>query len=379
MSSPVGASEHPHGGADHRAGDDVGDGVGAGSLESRIRRVAAALGLDTVGFAKAEPTQRTRFLRDWVARGYVGEMHYITRRLEERVDPRLVLPDAHSLVVVGVLCASDPEPPPASGEARGRIARYAGGDDYHDVVLDRVRALEAALSVLADRPLRSRSYVDTGPVAERAAAAAAGLGWIGKNSCLIDPELGSHLMLGVILTELELEPDPVVADHCGSCRACLDVCPTDAFVEPYVLDATRCLSYTTIESRGGIPESLRAAHGEHVFGCDLCQSVCPWNQSRPKSPPSDPLGLRTRLAKRPEWVAPTLAWLLSLDEASFLHASRKTAIRRSGWRGLLRNALVAAGNAGDPELRPLIRRFLEGDDAVLREHARWALDRIDAA
>jgi epoxyqueuosine reductase len=216
-------------------------------------------------------------------------------------------------------------------------------------------------------------------VAERAAAAAAGLGWIGKNSCLIDPELGSHLMLGVILTELELEPDAVVADHCGSCRACLDVCPTDALVEPYVLDATRCLSYTTIETRGSIPESLRAAHGEHVFGCDLCQSVCPWNQSRPKSPLADPLGLRTRLSKRPEWVAPTLAWLLSLDEENFLRASRKTAIRRAGWRGLLRNALVAAGNVRDPELRPLIRKFLDNEDAMLREHAHWALDRIDSA
>jgi len=375
MSGGVGASEHPRGDAQHGVGDDGG----TGSLESRIRRVATALGLDAVGFAKAEPTDRTRFLRDWVARGYVGEMHYITRRLEERVDPRLVLPEARSLVVVGVLCASDPEPPRTAGEPRGRIARYAGGDDYHDVVLDRVRALAAALSVLAERPLRSRSYVDTGPVAERAAAAAAGLGWIGKNSCLIDPELGSNLMLGVILTELELEPDPVVANHCGSCRACLDVCPTGAFVEPYVLDATRCLSYTTIESRGAIPESLRAAQGEHVFGCDLCQSVCPWNRSRPKSPPSDPLGLRTRLLKRPEWVAPTLSWLLSLDETSFLHASRKTAIRRSGWRGLLRNALVAAGNAQDPELRPLIRKFLEGQDSMLREHARWALARIDAA
>jgi epoxyqueuosine reductase len=260
----------------------------------------------------------------------------------------------------------------------GRIARYAGGDDYHDVLLDRVRALETALSVLADRPLRSRSYVDTGPVAERAAASAAGLGWIGKNSCLIHPELGSHLMLGVILTELGLEPDPVVEDHCGSCRACLDICPTDAFAEPYVLDATRCISYTTIETRGEIPLSLRAHHGDHVFGCDLCQTVCPWNRNRPRSSPGDPLGLRARLTKRPEWSAPSLAWLLSLDEAEFTRVSRRTAIRRTGWRGLLRNALVAAGNARDPELRSLVSRFAEAEDELLREHARWALEQIDA-
>jgi epoxyqueuosine reductase len=346
------------------------------SLGSRIRTVAAALGFDVAGFAGAEPTDRTRFLRDWVARGFSGEMHYIERRLDERVDPRLVLPGARSLIVLGVYCAVDPEPSD-SPEPRGRIARYAGGDDYHDVVLDRVRALEAALPVIAERSISSRSYVDTGPVAERAAAVAAGLGWIGKNRCVIHPEWGSNLMLGVILTDIDLEADPEVTDHCGTCRACLDVCPTDAFAEPYVLDATRCISYTTIETRGEIPEALREAHGEHVFGCDLCQTVCPWNKTRPKNLPSDPLGLRTRLSKRPEWIAPTLGWLLALDEASFDAASRKTAIRRSGWRGLVRNALVAAGNSRAPELLPLIERHAEGKDEMLGEHARWAIARIE--
>jgi epoxyqueuosine reductase len=349
-------------------------------IEARIRSVAAALGFDTIGFAAAEPTDRTRFLREWVERGFAGEMHYIERRLEERIDPRRVLPSARSLVVVGTLCPVDAEGrTDTDASARGRIARYAGGDDYHDVMLDRLRALEAALPVLAARPIRSRSYVDTGPVSERAAAAAAGLGWIGKNSCLIDPDLGSHLMLGVILTELELEPDAEVSDHCGSCRACLDVCPTDAFAEPYVLDATRCISYTTIETRGTIPASLRAAQGDHVFGCDLCQSVCPWNRSRPKNLPADPLGLRARLEKRPEWLAPTLAWILDLDQEGFARASRKTALRRSGWRGLMRNALVAAGNARDPALVPLVERFARGDDPLLREHAEWALARIEAS
>lgn len=348
------------------------------ALEPRIRSVAAAFGFDLIGFTGAAPTRRTRFLREWVERGFAGEMHYIERRLEERIDPRLVLPEARSLIVVGVYCAADPEPVD-DALPRGHIARYAGGDDYHDVVLDRLRALEAALPVLARQPVRSRSYVDTGPVSERAAAAAAGLGWIGKNSCLIHPDLGSHLMLGVVLTDLELRPDPEIEDHCGTCRACLDVCPTNAFVEPYVLDATQCLSYTTIETRDSIPEPLRAAHGNHVFGCDLCQSVCPWNKSRPKVSPSDPLGLRSRLSKRPEWAAPSLAWLLELDEEAFLHASRRTALRRSGWRGLLRNTLIAAGNAGDRSLIPLVERFARGDDAMLREHAIWALARIEAS
>lgn len=350
------------------------------SLENRIRRVGLALGLDAVGFAGAAPTERTRFLREWIAKGYAGEMHYLERRLEERVDPRRVLPGARSLVVVGLHCADPTEGPASTAEeARGRIARYAGGEDYHEVLLDRVRALEAALGVLAEASVRSRSYVDTGPVAERAAAEQAGLGWIAKNSCLIHPELGSHLMLGVILTDLKLEPDEVIQDHCGTCRACLDICPTDAFPEPHVLDATRCISYATIESRGSIPEDLRSAHGDHVFGCDLCQTVCPWNQSRPRERLADPLGLRSRLSKHSEWVAPTLAWILSLDEDSFARATRRNALRRPGLRGLIRNALVAAGNAKDPALRALVEHHSQNGDPMLREHADWALNRIDSA
>lgn len=355
------------------------------ALEDRIRRVGFALGLDAVGFAGAEPTERTRFLREWIARGYAGEMHYLERRMEERIDPRLVLPGARSLIVVGLACPEEreghaTEQKAIHGEAaRGRIARYAGGDDYHEVLLDRVRALEAALGVLAEGPVSARSYVDTGPVSERAAAQSAGLGWLAKNSCLIHPELGSHLMLGVILTDLALEADEIVEDHCGTCRACLDVCPTDAFPEPYVLDATRCIAYTTIETRGPIPEALREAQGDHVFGCDLCQTVCPWNRKRPRSPMADPLGLRSRLAKRPEWIAPTLEWIFSLDEKTFASATRQSALRRPGRRGLIRNALIAAGNAGDARLRSVVEGYARGEDAMLREHAQWALARINSA
>jgi len=349
------------------------------SLEERIREVGLALGLDAVGFASASPTERTRFLRDWIARGYAGEMHYLARRVEERVDPRRVLPEARSMVVAGLACAEPVEAGADPEGSLGRVARYAGGDDYHDVLLDRLRALESALAVVADTEVRSRAYVDTGPIVERAAAAGAGLGWIAKNSCLIHPDLGSHLMLGVILTDLELRPDEPVADHCGSCRACLDACPTDAFPEPYVLDATRCLSYLTIETRSPIPEELREAQGDHVFGCDICQTVCPWNRSRPRRPLADPLGLRTRLAPRPEWRAPTLEWILSLDAEGFADATRRTALRRPSHRGLLRNALIAAGNSGDPRLRSPLLRYAEGDDPMLREHARWALERLDAA
>lgn len=349
-------------------------------LKERIREIGLALGLDAVGFADANPTIRTEFLREWIAKGYAGEMHYLERSLEERIDPRRVLSGVKSLIVVGLACAPETISTDSSEEvSRGRIARYAGGDDYHEVLLDRVRALEAAVASLVVDPIHSRSYVDTGPVLERAAAEHAGLGWIAKNSCLIHPELGSHLMLGVILTDLELEPDQIVTDHCGTCRACLDVCPTNAFPTPYVLDATRCISYTTIESRGSIPEDLRKAQADHVFGCDLCQTVCPWNQSRPRTPLSDPLGLRARLAKREEWIAPTLEWILSLDEDAFAKSTRRSAIRRSGHRGLIRNALVAAGNARDPRLRGAIEKVVESEDPLLREHALWALAEYDKA
>ena len=353
------------------------------SAEERIRRVAGLLGVDAIGFGSAEPTERTAFVRTWWERGFGGSLEYVGNRLEERADLRQVLPGAQSVIVVGLLC-----PPPTAeesfrasealeGPSRGAVARYAGGDDYHEVLLERVRAIEAALPELLGEEVQSRSYVDTGPVTERAAAEAAGLGWIGKNSMLIHPDLGSHLMLGVILCDVALQPDVPVRDHCGTCRACLDVCPTDAFAEPYVLDATKCLSYTTIETKGEIPEALRAAQGEHVFGCDLCQLVCPWNRSRPKVWPADPLGLRTRLAKRAEWERPTLAWLLALDEETFRAASQKTAIRRPGRIGLIRNALVAAGNSGDRSLLPEIARHEAGDNEMLAEHARWARLRLD--
>lgn len=350
-------------------------------LSDRIREVGLALGLDDLGFADAAPTGRMGFVRDWWARGYGGELAYIGRRLEERADPRRVLPGARSLIVGVLLCPAN-GPTGAQEETnaegpRGIVARYAGGDDYHDVLLERMRALETALPAIAARAVRSRAYVDTGPITERAAAEAAGLGWIGKNSCLIHPQLGSHVMLGVILCDLELRGDPPITDHCGTCRACLDACPTQAFPEPHVLDATRCLSYTTIETRGAIPEALRRPQGEHVFGCDVCQSVCPWNHSRPRVWPADPLGLRTRLEPRPAWRKPALSWLLDLDEEAFREVSRGTALRRAGLRGLLRNALVAAGNAGDPRLRSQVERHARGADEMLAEHARWALAEIE--
>jgi epoxyqueuosine reductase len=348
-------------------------------LATGVKAIALALGFDRVGIASPDPSAETRFLRDWIARGYAGDMDYLVRGQEERVDPVRLLPGVRSVVVLAL--AHDPPPAedaPCSG-ARGVVASYAGGEDYHDIMLDRVRAVAAGMQALAEHTLRSRCYVDTGPVLERVFAARAGIGWRGKNSLLIDTELGSRLLLGVVLSDLDLALDAPEPDHCGTCRACLDACPTDAFAAPYVLDATRCIAYTTIESRDAIPAALRASQADRVFGCDVCQDVCPWNRKRQAGDLPDPLVLRERLAPRKAWALPGLGWILSLDEPDWLEASRGTALRRAGRRGLIRNALVAAGNARDPELRPLLERHAAGSDPLLAEHARWALERLDDA
>lgn len=350
------------------------------ALAEDVKAAALALGFDVVGISRAEASEGTRALRPWLERGFGGEMHYLDRRVDEREDPQRLMPGARSVIAVGLDYDVETEPPgPAGGGgdgASGRVARYARGDDYHDVLLDRVRALGEALSQIAGGPVAWRGYVDTGPVQERAFAALGGLGWLGKNTCLIHPELGSYLFLGVLLTDLELPSDTPLADQCGTCTACLDACPTDALVSPGLLDARLCIAYTTIEAAGPVPEALRAEHGDHVFGCDICQAVCPWNTRRGRARPADPLGLRARLAARPEWSAPSLVELLSLDAEAFLARTRRSPVRRAGQAGLLRNALLAAGNSGRAELADHVRPHLDSDEPAVVEHAAWALSRL---
>ena len=344
------------------------------TLSERTKALALAVGFDLAGIADAVPRPETEFLRGWLARGFGGEMGYLARRVEERVDPRRVLDGVRSIVAVGLFY--DPGLAPIDSRRTAAIARYAGGDDYHDVMLDRLRALESGLAALVDAPIATRAYVDTGPVQERVFAAYAGLGWIGKNTCLIHPRYGSYVFLGVLLTDLALESDAREPDHCGSCTACLDACPTDAFAAPYELDATRCISYATIEARGAIPESMRVGHGSWVFGCDVCQEVCPWNLRERRELPPDSSGLRERIAPRAQWIRPSIEWVLELDEAAWRAATRKTALRRTRYAGLIRNALVAAGNTRDVALAQAIRLHLESPDPTLAEHARWALAQL---
>jgi epoxyqueuosine reductase len=349
----------------------------ARELGERIRALGLALGFDRVGFAPAVPAATNAFLREWLARGFAGEMAYLARRVEERIDPRRLIPGARSLIAVALRYGRGADD--VRGEAQ--IASYARGDDYHDVLRERLRAFESGIEALVGAPVSLRSYVDTGPVLERAVAARAGLGWIGKHGLLIDRALGSFMFLGVVISDLALPPDAEEPDHCGTCTACLDACPTQAFPEPYVLDATRCLSYTTIELRGAIPEPLRARHGAWVFGCDVCQDVCPWNaraERRPAATSEASAALQQHFAPRPELARATLAWLLSLDEDAFRGATRRSAIRRTKHRGLLRNALVAAGNSRDPALRDAIARHAASTDPLVAEHARWALAQLEA-
>ena len=349
------------------------------TLIDRIESLALALGFDRVGRAAAQSGPDTARFADWLERGFAGEMDYLGRRSAERLDPSLVMPGVRTILVVG-LSYEPREGPPGPNESRqpvrGRVAAYAGGEDYHTVLIDRLRTLAEGLSALAGRRVAARCYVDTGPVQERVFAARAGIGWVGKNTLVIDPELGSRMLLGVILTDLDLEPSVPLSDHCGTCRACLDACPSEAFPEPYVLDATRCIAYTTIEKRGEIPLEQRSDQGDWVFGCDVCQDVCPWNRKRRVGDLPDPLALRERLAPRPEWAAPALAELLALDEETWSESVRGTALKRARYQGLIRNALVAAGNSRDPSLRPAVVRHASGSDALLAEHARWALAQL---
>ena len=341
------------------------------ALATRVKALAREAGFDLVGIAGADPPRELGFLAEWVARGHAGEMAYLTRQVAKRSDVRAAFPWARSLVCVGLQYdTSHPYSIEASGE-RGWISRYAWGDDYHEVMEGMLEGLLGRLREEAG-PFEARAYVDTGPIVERAWAAAAGLGAWGKNTCLLHPEHGSWFFLGEIVTALDLPADAPLADMCGSCTACLEACPTGALPAPYVLDATRCISYLTIEIKGAIPEERREGLGRHVFGCDICQDVCPWNRRRRRRG-------EAVFEPRPGAFAPDLAELASLDEAGFRERFRRSPVKRAKRRGLLRSVAVALGNAGDPAGRPALERLRADEDPVVRAHAEWALRRLAPA
>jgi epoxyqueuosine reductase len=364
---------------------------------------AKSLGFDLCGVVRAEKFPELEKTPEWLARGYAGEMKYLAD--PRRTDPKAVMPALRSAIAC-LLNYNTARPPStdgalrsANGQPRGWISRYAWGDDYHDVLRERLDALVESLGQRFTEPFEARAYVDTGPVQERVLAKYAGLGWLGKNTLLLNQTLGSFFFLGVILTTLDLEPtlganELPPPDLCGSCRRCLDACPTQAFVEPYVMDARKCISYLTIELRGAIPEEFREPIGNHVFGCDICQDVCPWNgrapitgiaqfQPRVFHPPQHDDDEAALPPQDESLYLPRLEWLLGLSEADFRGLFRGSAVKRAKWRGLMRNVCIALGNFGlrtgtaqRQRISNLLRRLAASGEQILAESARWALSRI---
>jgi epoxyqueuosine reductase len=336
-------------------------------LKERLSTVAYDQGFVLVGFARLRALERGPFLRRWLEGGYHGEMGYLAREPERRLDPCLLDPRLRSVISLAYPYRA-PHPPQANWreELLGRIAAYALGEDYHRYVLAKAQVVAAAVNRLRPGSL-VRIYVDTGPVLEREWALAAGLGWFGKNTNLLNRRYGSHFFLAEIFTDLDFGAQtPAYGAHCGRCRRCLELCPTGALEDGYVMDARLCISYLTIELRGSIPLPLRPKLGNWIFGCDICQEVCPWNES-PKGDVD-------------ERLTPYLPELLTLDQDQFSRRFARSAVKRAKRRGLLRNAAVALGNSANPRAVPFLAQCLEREpEALIRGHAAWALGRLGGA
>jgi epoxyqueuosine reductase len=307
----------------------------AGVIKSRAREI----GFDLCGIAPAGDHPELTFFREWLDRGYAGEMAYLDRSADRRADVRRVLPTARTVIVTGTIYNTNrPYSTECADPGRAHVARYAWGDDYHDVIGHRLEQLLAWMRQQSAEPFDARAYVDTGPVQERVYAQYAGIGWIGKNTCVINPELGSWMFLAEIICSLPLECDRPSFDQCGTCTLCIEACPTQAIVAPGVLDSTRCISYLTIELKGDIPAALAPSIGNHVYGCDICQEVCPWNAS-------PAISADAAWQPRRDWDAVTTAELASRSDDALRSAMRGSAIRRSKVSGLRRNVAVALENA----------------------------------
>jgi epoxyqueuosine reductase len=313
--------------------------LGPGLTSAGIKQQALALGFDLCGIAPAADLPELAFFRTWLARGYAGEMAYLHRSAEQRADVRRVLPSAQSVIVTGTSYNTDaPYSTESADPDRAHIARYAWGDDYHEVIGGRLDALLTWMREQTPQPFDARAYVDTGPVQERVYAQHAGVGWIGKNTCVINADVGSWIFLAEIICSLPLEYDEPALDRCGDCTLCIEACPTHALTGPGVLDATRCISYLTIEQRGPIPDVLADAVGAHIYGCDICQEVCPWNQTAPVS--EDPAW-----RARPVWRDARLSALASLSDDELRKAMRGSAMTRTKVSGMRRNLAVARRSA----------------------------------
>ena len=350
--------------------------LSAAEIKAAVTRAAADAGFDLVGIAPVNDAPELEYFPRWIAAGHAGEMKYMEARDDEGRLKRASLAHAAPWARSVVVCAlnyntAQPYSTQIRDAGRGWISRYAWSrQDYHDVVMVRLRRVEAALRDACGADCRSddlitRCYVDTGPMVERVAAKYAGIGWIGKNTCILNQKLGSWLFLGVILTSLDLAPDVPAPDRCGTCMRCIEACPTGAFIAPYQLDSNKCISYLTIEKRGAIAEDLRSGMGRHVFGCDICQDVCPWNRKAPVTNVAE-------LHAREELVNPALEWLAEMTGEEFRETFRGSAVRRAKLAGLRRNAIIAIGNSGDGKFLPLLDKLAADEDEAVAESAAWA-------
>jgi epoxyqueuosine reductase len=339
---------------------------------AEIRELARACVFELAGVAPAEPVVERDWFQEWVARGFAAQMRYLTdRRAEIRNDPRILLPSARSIICVGKLYNSPwPYSTHFTDRERAWISRYAWGDDYHDVVRTGLERLDDCLRRSSGPGYESKICVDTAPLLERSYARLAGLGWIGKNTCLINQQSGSWFFLGELLVSLEITPDAPPPDRCGTCTRCIDACPTEAIIPGalgYTVDSNRCISYFTIELRGPTPEPQRALTGAHIFGCDICQDVCPWNRRAPLS--EDP-------PFQARHFAPALERLAGITEDEFRSMFRGTPVTRTRYSGFLRNVAMAMGNSGEVRFRTALTKLAASPDVLVAEHAAWALDRL---
>jgi epoxyqueuosine reductase len=348
-------------------------------ITALVKAAAREVGFEAAGIAPVHDFPELGHFPEWIASGHAGEMNYMRARDEfgrlKRASLRTAVPWARSVIVCAInYNAAQPYSTQVQDPERGWISRYAWGrEDYHKAVMRRLRIVENRFRDTASAGnLVTRCYVDTGPVVERVYAKYAGVGWIGKNTCILNQKLGSWLFLGVILTSLELEPDMPAPDRCGTCTRCIDACPTNALIAPYQLDSNKCISYLTIEKRGSIPEEMREGMGQQVFGCDICQDVCPWNRKAPVTTAPE-------FQPREGLVNPALSWLAAMSADEFREKFRGSAVRRTKLSGLRRNAVVAMGNSGNGTFVPILDQLTRDDDPIVAEQAHWAAENLLAS
>ncbi len=352
-------------------------------IAQAAKLAAAEAGFDLAGIApvRQEDLPELSAFVEWVDAGRAGEMKYLESRTEtgelRRSSATNAAPWVRSMVVCALNYSADkPYSVAANDPQRGWISRYAwGSKDYHDALLPRLQQVEAAIKQLGHErglTVETRSYVDTGPILERVYARHAGIGWIGKNTCIIHPKLGSWLFLGVILTSLELPADTATPDRCGSCTRCIDACPTQAIVAPGKLDARLCIAYLTIEKRGTVPEELRSEMGHHIFGCDICQDVCPWNNKGGNALPTS----LPEFQPKEQLYHPDLRWLAQMDEETYRRVFRGSPVKRTKYSGLKRNVAIAMGNSGNKEFVEALETMAGEADPVVAEHAVWAIKKL---